>query len=318
MSDIISQFESNSTNNSNNEEKFVNTCDGDYYMEGYVYEPQILDENFVQQKEVTIESDANNTDDYNNLEKSLLINESEEKRIDDLSGEISGESTSSNSLGRENSLEEKLTPIFLKEDEDEEISQEEEILETLLESCLKQSKHLYRDDNVRKATIRGLIQVMKSFILSQLKKDWELNKRNLKKHFKTKRVALYKFFEDIIINIFGIKNKSEILRIYVILIQICIRKKDTLKYLINLSIKEKRMVAQELAHFTKQSKKYTKAAGEFCMKHIVIKIAAKLFKTNEDLEGVFWDQLLGTNKKIGIRNPDKYKKRVLEEVEQVL
>ncbi|CAI2374697.1 unnamed protein product [Moneuplotes crassus] len=259
--------------------------------------------------------DPNMPDEEDDLsfDRSASTNENshESSRGDDKRHQSQQSSTDANEENQSNSEEDKQQE---QKNEDEPMNNGRDY---------SQSDHLMRPDNVRKATIRALNKILKTYIDESLIEYKKITKINLKKKFSQRRVETYNFIKDRISRIIDNTTSPEISErkykgIYAILFHMCLRKKNPMDSMISFSNKsEMKSVERELLKYIKQGQSYTKADGEFCFNHILMKTAKRLYFGNVEYREVFKQQALNTNKKAGIIDPEGYFNRLEEEINRI-
>ncbi|CAI2375582.1 unnamed protein product [Moneuplotes crassus] len=186
-------------------------------------------------------------------------------------------------------------------------------------SNINESQHLFREDVIMKATIRAANKIIKTFIDENLKQFYKEHRVTLKRKLDTHRIETYYFIVECVTKALGYQLPERRMKgVYAIIFHLCLRKRDAIEWMIPFSSEsEKRSVALELQNYNKQSLSYTKDAGEFCLNHCLLKVAKALYFTNPSSQAVFRDHVLNTNKMVGIKDPEQYLARLVDELKQI-
>ncbi|CAI2362423.1 unnamed protein product [Moneuplotes crassus] len=179
-----------------------------------------------------------------------------------------------------------------------------------------QSKHLFRKDNIRKATIRALNKVVKTHLDRCLERYYLRTGKDLKSCFLQYKKEVFDCFKTCMEEVLGYSLPDiDTKEVYAIFFDLCLRKKNAMNAMVNFSSKcERKHISEALKRYKKQGKAYKKEDGEYCFSHVVMEIARKLYVSSDEYKEVFKNQVLDTRKKIGIKDREAYLKELIEEM----
>ncbi|CAI2376330.1 unnamed protein product [Moneuplotes crassus] len=156
-----------------------------------------------------------------------------------------------------------LLQIMLPQVEEEDKQDGLEKLKT--QGSSTQSKHLFRKDNVRKATIRALNKVAKTHLDQYLERYYVRTGKDLKRYFLQYKEEGFDCVKTCMEEVLGYSLPDiDTKEVYAIFFDLCLRKKNAIKAMVTFSSKsERKQISEALKRYKKQGKSYTKEDGEY-------------------------------------------------------
>ena len=161
--------------------------------------------------------------------------------------------------------------------------------------------------------------MLKPYIRSKMEEFKEDTGISLKRNLGQKKMELYNFMKSTYEEALGAEvSHKEFFKVYGILLYLSIPKKDVEVVLSPFDRDQKDMALENLEVFHKHlSGVYTKKGEKYLFNHVLMRIVRKLVETEESWREFFTSQILRTNQKKVILDPQKYENAIMEKFQKI-